>query len=68
MSTAHGLQKFDLLDDDDDDSESLSDEGPLRKEVLQLAWALEKRILNGRTNAIVSIRMAHAGMRALDQL
>ena len=25
------------------------------------AWALEKRILNGRTNAIVSIRMAHAG-------
>ena len=44
MSTAHGLQKFDLLDDDDDDSESLSDEGPLRKEVLQLAWALEKRL------------------------
>ena len=25
------------------------------------AWKLEKRILNGRTNAIVSIRMAHAG-------
>ena len=24
-------------------------------------WALKKRILNGRTNAIVSIRMAHAG-------
>ena len=24
-------------------------------------WALKKQILNGRTNAIVSIRMAHAG-------
>jgi hypothetical protein len=24
-------------------------------------WELKKRILNGRTNAIVSIRMAHAG-------